>query len=470
MIITDQEFEYQVIKNILTNNLFFSKAFNLLKEKHFEIDETKFLLSQLKSYYKEYEKKPDFKSLIIYLKNKNLPDNLDLKGTLKTIKDLDFIDNEVLLKETEKWIKKQEMTDAILDSAELIEKNKVDEFEKIVSKIEEALKISMDSDLGLNYIDSLKDRYEYYTKKVFGFSTGIPQLDKILGGGFQPKRLHLFLGAQHTGKSRTLQYLAGNYISKGYDVLYVTLEMPEYEIAKGVDAYLLDTPANELRNLSKEEFYNKFPKNLGKLVIKEYPAGSFNTINLEALLQDLSLKENFNPQIIIIDYLGIMASSRISLGKAGSYLFYKSIAEELHGFSKKWDKVVISAVQFNRSAINATDIDEAAISDSIGIAQTADTMIAILNNEKLREENKVIYKFLKNRQTGYLYKLMLNVDYSKCMYWCDDEQIETEKSVIKKNDNALYIGKKEASEKKIDIKSLKIEDAPEDEEDLFNSL
>ena len=471
--ITDQEFENQVLKYILSDSFYFSKIYPILKQEHFEIDETRFIFKSLKQFLKEYDKHPSLKDLIIFLKNKNIPESYNLKEILIGIKNTGEVNTEVFLKESEKWIKKKEITDVILESAELIEKNKVDEFEKIVGKIEEALKITVDNLTGTDYFETLKERYEYYHNTELSLSTGIPDFDKILGGGFQAKRLHLFLGAQHTGKSRTLQYLAGNYISKGYNVLYVTLEMPEFEIAKGVDAYLLDTPSNDLKNLSFEEFHSKIPKNLGKFIIKEYPAGSFNNINLESLLQDLSLKRDFNPDIVIIDYLGIMSSSRVSIGKAGSYLFFKSIAEELHGFAKKHNKVVISAVQFNRSAINATDIDESAISDSIGIAQTADTMIAILNNENLREENKVIYKLLKNRQTGFLQKLLLNVDYSKCMYWADDsgEASYGHSPALKETKGAIYINKEKNKEKTEEKKkiNLKIEDI-KDEEDLFDLL
>ena len=465
MNITDQEFEYQILKHLVSDSNFYAKVYPILKDNYFENEEVKYLVKQIKSYTGEYSKQPDFKSLIVYLKNKKIPDSLNIKNVLVSIKDIDIIDSEVLVKETEKFIKKQEVTEAILDSAEMIEKNKVDEFDKIVGRMEEALKVSVDNDFGLDYQNSIEERYEYYTKRNYGYSTGIPSLDKMLGGGFQRKRLSLFSSQSHGGKSKTLMYLAANYISKGYNVIYITLEMPEEEIAKAIDANLLDMPANEIRNLSLEEFKQRVPKDTGKLRIKEYPSGVFSVIQLKNLLQELNMKEGFDPDVVIIDYLGIMSSSRVSLGKAGSYLFYKSIAEELHGFSKEYDKVVLSAVQLNRSAVNNTEVDESVIAESHGLMMTADVLLMIINTEDLRKENKVILKCVKNRQTGFLDKILLNVDFSKTMFWDAEEQNNPPVNIVKTN-NSFTPQPKEKKEVK-----LKIEDSSSNtEDDLFDLL
>ncbi len=50
-----------------------------------------------------------------------------------------------------------------------------------------------------------------------------------------------------------------------------------------------------------------------------------------------------------------MSSSRTTLAKiGGTYSYYKLIAEELHGFAKTEDKVMITAAQLNRCLAKGT--------------------------------------------------------------------------------------------------------------------
>lgn len=151
--------------------------------------------------------------------------------------------------------------------------------------------------------------------------------------------------------SALMACIASNMVVSGKNVLYVTLEMSEEETAKRIDANILDIDINEFANTPIDTITKKFNSvkdKLGKLIIKEYPAGTFNTLHLEGLMAELATK-GFIPDTIFIDYLGLMASSRTTLASSGgTYMYIKTIAEECHGFSKKYDLPVISASQLNR--------------------------------------------------------------------------------------------------------------------------
>ena len=51
-------------------------------------------------------------------------------------------------------------------------------------------------------------------------------------------------------------------------------------------------------------------KTQGTLIIKEYPTASAHSGHFKTLLNELSLKKSFRPDIIFVDYLNICASSR----------------------------------------------------------------------------------------------------------------------------------------------------------------
>jgi len=276
------------------------------------------------------------------------------------------------------------------------------------------------------YFQALDNLLKVVERAEMRFGKPVEVLD--LGGGYRRKTLNLTVAPSHGGKSSLLIADACNFYLNKEEVLFISLEMTEFEIARRVDANLLNHSANDLGSLSEEEYtrrLNEIKQYAGKLVIKEYPAGTFNTIKLKALLNELST-QGFNPSVIIIDYIGLMSSSRVSLAQAGGmYQFYKSIAEELHGFAKEYNVVVNTASQLNRGAYNTLDAGLDSIADSLGVIQTADTVLAILSNDALREENKALLKFLKNRNTGKLSSNLVEVRFDTMTFIDYDEQSST---------------------------------------------
>ena len=72
--------------------------------------------------------------------------------------------------------------------------------------------------------------------------------------------------------------------------------------------------------------------------------GHFNS-----LLNELKLKKQFSPDIIIVDYLNICASSRFKAGaNINSYTLIKAIAEELRGLAVENNVPILSATQTTR--------------------------------------------------------------------------------------------------------------------------
>jgi len=220
------------------------------------------------------------------------------------------------------------------------------------------------------------ENHRYYTNEISSHNTGV-------------------------GKSLFLCHHASNCLSQGMNVLYITCEMAEERIAERIDANLLDTTLDSLRDLPKD-VYDRRIESLktrvkGKLIIKEYPTASANTNHFRILLEDLWLKKRFKPDIIIVDYLNICASSRMKAGAVNSYTYIKAIAEELRGLAAERNVPIWSATQVNRSGFSNTDIGLEDTSESFGLPATADFMFALISTEKLDEMNQIMVKQLKNR-------------------------------------------------------------------------
>lgn len=163
-----------------------------------------------------------------------------------------------------------------------------------------------------------------------------------------------FIVTHNTGKSLFMCHLAASSLLQGKNVLYITLEMAEERIAERIDANLLNVPIQQLVDLPKHVFENKITnllkKTQGTLIIKEYPTASAHSGHFKALLNELSLKKSFKPDIIFIDYLNICSSSRYKSNfSVNSYSYIKAIAEEIRGLAVEFNVPIFSATQTTRS-------------------------------------------------------------------------------------------------------------------------
>ena len=94
----------------------------------------------------------------------------------------------------------------------------------------------------------------------------------------------------------------------------------------------------------------------------------------------------------------------------------------------------------HNSAYGNIDADMSSISDSIGIAQTADLLVALVQNASMAEENKVMLKFLKNRLEGFLGSILLEVDYHHMTYkdWIESDNEDNNHQNIDNNSQKSF--------------------------------
>ena len=167
----------------------------------------------------------------------------------------------------------------------------------------------------------------------------------------------------NVGKSSVKCHFASHYLTIGKNVLFITMEMAEKEIAKRIDANLLNVSMDDLASLDEQTYMKKVDrvtaKTVGKLVIKEFPTATAGVTHFRALLNELRLKKNFVPDVIFVDYMNICCSSRIKMGgSVNSYTYIKSIAEELRGLAVEYDVPIITSSQLNRCLDLYTVVNE----------------------------------------------------------------------------------------------------------------
>ena len=403
-----QRIETLILKNLIHNEEYSRKVLPFLNKDYFLEHTDKLLYQQIESFITKYNNLPTKEALVIELDNTPLKDE-EFENVSELITHLEGEKDEKsdlswLLETTEKFCQDKAIYNAVVSSIKILDEPEKSKDDKgaIPELLTDALSVSFDPHVGHDYLLDSDDRYDFYHRVEKKIPFDLDYFNKITGGGLSSKTLNIALAGTGVGKSLFMCHVASGALSQGNNVLYITLEMAEERIAERIDANLLNIRLDDLASLPKQMYEKKIQSLLntvkGRLIIKEYPTAAASTNHFRALLNELNLKRNFKPDMILVDYINICSSSRIRPGQyTNSYSYIKSIAEELRGLAVEFDVPIVSATQTNRAGFQNTDVGLEDTSESFGLPATADFMFALITNENLEEAGQLLIKQLKNR-------------------------------------------------------------------------
>ena len=420
-----------IIRNLLCNEEYLRKVIPFLKKEYFEA-EHKILFNEIVSFVHKYNKLPTKESITVDMTTAGTLDQVS--GLVDNVFIPEAVNEEWLLNSTEKWCQDRAIYLAIMESINVIDgKNQSLTKNAVPEILSDALAVSFDTNVGHDYIDNSDDRFDFYHRIEDRLPFDLENFQEITKGGIPNKTLNIALAGTGVGKSLFMCHVAASSLMQGKNVLYITLEMAEERIAERIDANLFNLPIDQLESLSKDMFDDKIAKiakkNIGKLIVKEYPTGAAHASHFRALLNELKLKKQFVPNVIFIDYLNICASSRMKGmgGAINSYTYVKAIAEELRGLAVEFGVPVFSATQTTRSGFSNTDVGLEDTSESFGLPATADFMFALISTEELQRLGQMMVKQLKNRYNDPTYKkrFVIGVDRSRMRLYDVEESAQT---------------------------------------------
>ncbi len=416
--------EQTILRNLLTDEKYMRKVLPFIKPDYFE-GIYRILFREAGKFVAKYNKLPNAESFKIELDNADKLNDEQYNLAMDIVPQLfagEKVDDKWLLDTTEKWCQDRAIYLAIMESISIID-GKHEQLTKgaLPDLLTKALGVGFDLKVGHDYVENAEDRYEFYHTEEDRLPFDLEYFNTITKGGVPRKTLNIALAGTGVGKSLFMCHVASSALVQGFNVLYITMEMAEERIAERIDANLLDVPIDQLDKISKDRFSlmvnNIAKKTTGKLIIKEYPTGSAHSGHFRALLNELKLKRQFEPDLIFIDYLNICASSRMKGmgGAINSYSYIKAIAEELRGLAVEFDIPIFSATQTTRSGYSNSDVGLEDTSESFGLPATADLMFALISTEELEQQGQFMVKQLKNRYNDpTLHKrFVVGVDRSK---------------------------------------------------------
>jgi len=329
-------------------------------------------------------------------------------------------ENEFLLKELEDNFRVKLIFNEFANGVEQLKEGEVDKISIVADEIKKITSFTFDTKIGLNLFskDGLDRIYQHIHSNNIVVPTGIKEFDSKIQGGFHKKSVSVILAEGGKGKTLILCAFSANMILQNYKVLYITLELSEEYIGERIIQNIFNVEQTDLKGLSKESLFNKFEKVKSgiqdKLIIKKYPAGVLNVNMVKSLMRELEGKLKFEPDIVMIDYLGLFAA--LGAGKdAGSNEKGIAKCQELEAFADEYNLPVVVPAQSNRSGYGSSSLNPKNIADAIGIFTETDLVVGVTQTEEQRELAIPVYSWsiMKNRFGLNMQDLSVGVNYDK---------------------------------------------------------
>ena len=334
-------------------------------------------------------------------KHKTMPDRLQIAATtgikLQSVPDLNEGHFEWFMQEFESFTRRQELERAILKSADLLEKGDYDPVEKL---IKDAVQISLTKDMGIDYFEDPASRINRYFNSGGQVSTGWPQMDRLLYGGFSRGELNIFAGGSGSGKSLVMMNIALNWLQQGLSGVYVSLELSEDLCALRTDAMLTNMGTKEIRkDIETTELKVKMmAKKSGQYRVKALPAQS-NINDIRSYIKEVQIQTGLRVDFIMVDYLDLLMPVSAKVSPNDLFVKDKYVSEELRNLAKELNVLFVTASQLNRSAVEEVEFDHSHISGGISKINTADNVFGIFTSRAMKERGRYQIQCMKSRSS-----------------------------------------------------------------------
>lgn len=434
----DKAFQEKIVQAMLVDRQWGAQFAEVVDVNFFEYGYLKLVAAVYINYYVQYKEFPSIELLITMLKDelKNEKDGIlldQIKTFLKRVKtnqdlgDLPHVKDKAL-----DFCKKVRLQKALEHSVELIEK---ENYEKIVDVVREAIHAGNSHSPGLDLFEDVEARYsETYRRTI---PTGIQELDqrKILNGGLGAGELGVIVAPTGVGKSHVLVHVGAQAILRGKNVLHYTFELNERAMGIRYDSHIMDIPSLECYDCKDEirDYYQNNRENLGRLRIKYYPTSTATAMTLRTHVDKLASTQKFIPDVIIVDYAGIMRSSdRHELLR----MELKKVMEELRALATDLDVPLWTAIQSNKEGAQSDIVDLTNMAEGYSQAHVADFVLGLMRKSAQKATGFGNIFIAKNRagMDGIKYQIHLDTSKSKLRV-LTDEEIADRSSLLDEDDD-----------------------------------
>ena len=209
-------------------------------------------------------------------------------------------------------------------------------------------------DGGYDYKKEVQGRIELLKKGVRTSNQipiGMIDIDRITSQGLGSGELGVVIGQTGIGKSIFLCNVAIGACMRGKKVFYATMESGVQPLAKRIDGQVSTYTEDEMKQ-KLDKLTTAIMRLPGELKIKEFPQAATTPTDISNYINDL-IANGYEPDIIVLDYIGIMAPERRFKDLRHAI---QNICQNIVGKIAKRYKVPVWSAHQSSEVVQETDI------------------------------------------------------------------------------------------------------------------
>jgi len=406
-------YEKVIVYKILTDDNYLASVIDFIDSKYFADTNISSVVSIIQEFYDKHSHAPTLTEIKSYLVTD------DLKSKYKVVVGYlqDAIEpglnHDELVENTERFFREKAVYNTLMEVAEKCNGDGDVDTSNILDQFEKACGISLKTDLGFDILNQIDKHIEELNERDKTIPTAWNWLDEKLDGGLleDGRALYVFAGETNIGKSIVLGNVAVNIAKQNKVVLLVSLEMSEKMYTKRLTSSISSIPINNLSSRTDElrtqllDFKQQHHRS--RLLVKEFPPNTITVPHLKNFIQKI-VNTGVTPDCIVIDYVNLLHDRTGN----NSYERIKHATEKLRALSYVFSCPIVTATQLNRQGYNESNPSLDTVSESIGLAATADAIFSLWQEEEDAELGIIRMGLMKNRFGPNFGSTAMQVNYS----------------------------------------------------------
>lgn len=428
-----KDFQYSILKHMITDEVFLGKCERWLEEEFFSADKClQWMFRTIIAYWRDYKSSPSMHILENEAMKFSVDTQPDYFKTINAVLSADEIPHSYLSRELTAFVRRNKFADIYHKAANLYNNYNEDAYTMTQEAINELIQIDLAQDdvsLFANSEQYIKEESEAVKEAV---PTGIEALDRVMHGGLPKSALSVFLSGTNSGKSMVLINLVKFAVESGRKVVFIGHEDPEGPTMLRFISCFTGIPFNKLlcaglltgaeksRVKALEEYLDRF-------LVCKFMYGS--DVTVEEVVSWLRLKKKeFDFDMVIDDYGQFIRTAK----KYDQERFVQvAVHKTLKQTALELDIAMVTCAQGTRDAqkVSKKGLDflrSTDISECFDIGRRADVVISLNRSDVQAANNELIYYLEKQRHGIRDVAVKCYTDFSRCTTHERGKQVEVD--------------------------------------------
>lgn len=398
------DFQSKLIAQLLTDSVFATKMTDLLEIDFFENNWRKMIVKQfLDAWQDENESLLDVSSMMIRIKG-TITNPIHLKAIV------DYLEKEVPVfceaKDTAyiqqyamNFCKQQKLKRTIESIDKIINEGNPDRYPECEQLLKKALELGQGNDDTIDVCSDIDSVLADDFRKPI--PTGILGLDSRMDGGLSKGELGVILAAFGAGKTSMITVMANHAKDMGYKVLQIFFEdIPKVIQRKHYTCWYNKTYENQININDVPNHKDEIKKIVkdkrtegGIIKLKKFPSDGTTIPKIRQYIRKITA-QGFKPDIVFLDYIDCVQPAKQFddqyAGEGNVMRAFETMASEL-------DIVAWTAIQGNRTSLNAEVVESQMMGGSIKRGQIGHFIVSVAKTLEQKEDARATIAILKSR-------------------------------------------------------------------------